>query len=94
VRNQHNTRIKCIGRKRTFANTILFSPTPFPHWGNDNAEAREEFYERARAAQKAEFDKLDPPPSELDVVEERFKLNLAIHGFEFSNATGLDYAKF
>jgi hypothetical protein len=59
-----------------------------------NAEAREELYEQARAALKAEFDRLDPPPSELDVLEERYKLNLAIHDFEFSTATGLDYAKF
>jgi hypothetical protein len=59
-----------------------------------NAEAREELYEQARAALKAEFDRLDPPPSELDVLEERFKLNLAIHDFEFSTATGLNYAKF
>jgi hypothetical protein len=55
-----------------------------------NAEAREELYEEARAALKAEFDRLDPPPSELDVLEERFKLNLAIHDFEFSTATGLN----
>jgi hypothetical protein len=55
-----------------------------------NAEAREELYEEARAALKAEFDRLDPPPSELDFLEERFKLNLAIHDFEFSTATGLN----
>ena len=55
-----------------------------------NAEAREELYEEARAALKAEFDRLDPPPSVLDVLEERFKLNLAIHDFEFSTATGLN----
>jgi hypothetical protein len=54
-----------------------------------NAEAREELYEEARAALKAEFDRLDPPPSELEFLEERFKLNLAIHDFEFSTATGL-----
>jgi hypothetical protein len=59
-----------------------------------NAEAREEMYEQARAALKADFDRLHPPPSELDVLEERFKLNLAIHNFEFSAAAGLDYAKF
>ena len=53
---------------------------------NDNAEAREELYERARAALKAEFEKLDPPPSELDVSDERLKLNFAIHDFEWSNA--------
>jgi hypothetical protein len=56
--------------------------------GNRNVEAREELYEEARAALKAEFDRLDPPPSELDVLEERFKLNLAIHDFEFATATG------
>jgi hypothetical protein len=49
-----------------------------------DAEAREELYERARAAQKAEFDKLDPPPSEFDVLEERLKLNFAIHDLEWS----------
>jgi hypothetical protein len=59
-----------------------------------NAEAREELYDQARAALKADFDRLDPPPSEIDVLEERFKLNLAIHDFEFSTATGLSDAKF
>jgi hypothetical protein len=49
--------------------------------GNDTAEAREELYERARAALKAEFDKLDPQPS--DVLEERLKLNLAIQDLEW-----------
>jgi hypothetical protein len=34
--------------------------------------------------------RLDPPPSELGVLEERFKLNLAIHDFEFSIAAGLN----
>jgi hypothetical protein len=58
-----------------------------------NAEAREELYEQARAALKADFDRLDPPPSELEFLEERFKLNLAIHDFEFSTATGLSFAK-
>jgi hypothetical protein len=52
--------------------------------GKDDAEAREELYERARAALKDEFDKLDPPPSEFDVLEERIKLNFAIHDFEWS----------
>jgi hypothetical protein len=59
----------------------------------DDAQAREELYEQARAALMADFDRLDPPPSELEVLEERFKLNLAIHDFEFSTATGLDFAK-
>jgi hypothetical protein len=51
---------------------------------NDDAEAREELYDQTRAALKAEFDKLDPPPSELEFFEERLKLNLAIHDFEWS----------
>jgi hypothetical protein len=55
-----------------------------------NAEAREELCEEARATLRAEFDRLNPPPSEFDVLEERFKLNLAIHDFEFSSATGLN----
>jgi hypothetical protein len=54
--------------------------------GNVHAEAREELYERARAALTAEFDKLDPPPSEFDILEERLKLNFAIHDFEWSKA--------
>jgi hypothetical protein len=48
-----------------------------------DAEAREELYERARATLKAEFDKLEPPPSELDVLEERLKLNVAIQDLEW-----------
>jgi hypothetical protein len=51
---------------------------------NDSAEVREELYERARAELKAESDKLDPPPSELEILEERLKLNLAIRDFEWS----------
>jgi hypothetical protein len=50
-------------------------------------------YERARAALMAEFDKLDPPPSEFDVLEERLKLNFAIHDFEWSNGAEIVYAK-
>jgi hypothetical protein len=57
--------------------------------GKDDAEAREALYERARAALKATFDKLDPPPSEFEVLDERLKLNFAIHDFEWSIA----YAK-
>jgi hypothetical protein len=49
--------------------------------GKDTAEAREELYERARAALKAGFDKPDPQPS--DVLEERLKLNLAIQDLEW-----------
>jgi hypothetical protein len=48
-----------------------------------DAEAREEMYERTRAALRTEFDKLDPP-SELEFQAERLKLNLAIHDFEYS----------
>jgi hypothetical protein len=59
----------------------------------DTAEAREGLYERARAALKAEFDKLDPPPSEFDVIDERLKLNFAIHDFEWSTAAQFAYAK-
>jgi hypothetical protein len=51
-----------------------------------DAEAREAIYERARAALKAEFDKLDPQPPELEFLEERLKLNFAIHDFEWSFA--------
>jgi hypothetical protein len=58
---------------------------------NGTAEAREELYERARAALEAAFDKLDPPPSELEV--ERFKLNFAILDFEWSTVAGIAYAK-
>jgi hypothetical protein len=41
----------------------------------------------------AEFDKLAPPPSEFDVLEERLKLNFAIHDFEWSTAAEMTYAK-
>jgi hypothetical protein len=58
-----------------------------------NSKVREELYKQARAALASDFGRLDPPPSELDVLEERFKLNLAIHDFEFSTATGLKFAK-
>jgi hypothetical protein len=59
--------------------------------GNDEAETREELYERARAALKAEFDKLDLRPSEFDFVEARLRLNFANHDLEWSTAV---FAKF
>jgi hypothetical protein len=54
---------------------------------SDSSEARQGIYDRARAALKAEFDKLIPPPSDAEFFEERQKLNAAIFDFEFSNAT-------
>jgi hypothetical protein len=53
----------------------------------DSSEARQEIYDRARAALKVEFDKLNPPPSDAEFFEERQKLNAAIFDFEFSTAT-------
>jgi hypothetical protein len=53
--------------------------------GTGNA-GRQEIYERARAALKAEFDKLDPPPSEFELLDERLKLDFAIHALEWSTA--------
>jgi hypothetical protein len=51
---------------------------------NDTAEARQEVYDRARTALKAEFGKLDPPPSDKEALQERLKLDFAIHDFEWS----------
>jgi hypothetical protein len=60
--------------------------------GTGNAD-RQKIYDRARAALMAEFDKLDPPPSEIDLLDERIKLDFAIHDFEWSTATEMTYAK-
>jgi hypothetical protein len=60
--------------------------------GTGNAD-RQEIYDRARAALMAEFDKLDPPPSEIDLLDERIKLDFAIHDFEWSTAAEMTYAK-
>jgi hypothetical protein len=38
---------------------------------SDSSDARQEIYDRARAALKAEFDKLIPPPSDAEFFEER-----------------------
>jgi hypothetical protein len=51
---------------------------------SDTAEARQELYERARTALKAEFGKLDPPPPNGEVLQEGLKLDFAIHDFEWS----------
>jgi hypothetical protein len=51
---------------------------------NDTAEARQKLYDRARAALKAEFAKLDPPPSDEEALQEQLKLDYAIHDFEWS----------
>jgi hypothetical protein len=51
----------------------------------DNAETREDLYGRARATLEVEFEKRDPPPSAVEAFEERLKLNVAIHDFEWSS---------
>jgi hypothetical protein len=56
------------------------------------AEAREELYERARTALMTEFGKLDPPASDAEIFGEQFKLDFAIHDFEWSTATEMSYA--
>jgi hypothetical protein len=50
----------------------------------DTAEARQELYERARTALKAEFRKLDPPPSDGEILQQGLKLDFAIHDFEWT----------
>ena len=57
---------------------------------NSTAEARQELYDRARAALKAEFGKLDPPPSDKDVLQEGLKLDIAIHDFELGTGVPID----
>jgi hypothetical protein len=56
----------------------------------DSSEARQELYDRARAALKAELGKLNPPPSDAEFFEERQKLNAAIFDFEFSAPPGVN----
>jgi hypothetical protein len=60
----------------------------------DSAEARKELYARARTALKVEFGKLDPPPSDVELLEEQLKLDFAIHDFEWSAANGIPHANF
>jgi hypothetical protein len=60
--------------------------------GTGNAD-RQGIYDRARAALKAEFDKLDPSPLEAELVDERIKLDFAIHDLEWSTAAETTYAK-
>jgi hypothetical protein len=57
---------------------------------NGTAEARQELYDRARAALKAEFAKLDPPPSDKEALQERLKLDFAIHDFELRRSVSID----
>jgi hypothetical protein len=59
----------------------------------DGAEARRELYERARAALKVEFGKLDPRPSAVELLKEQIKLDFAIHDFEWSATNEIPYAK-
>jgi hypothetical protein len=53
----------------------------------DGSEGRQELYNRARAALKAEFKKLDEPQSGAAFFEEQRKLDVAIFDFEFSSST-------
>ena len=57
---------------------------------NGTAEARQELYDRARAALKAEFGKLDPPPLDQEALQERLKLDFAIHDFELRTGVPID----
>jgi hypothetical protein len=79
-----------VGMRRTISDYHSILVNAISGLEKGSAEAREELYEQARAALIADFNRLDPAPSELDVLEERFELNLAIHDFEFSSATGLN----
>jgi hypothetical protein len=40
---------------------------------------------------KVEFEKRDPPPSAMEAFEERLKLNVAIHDFEWSSVAEVAY---
>ena len=51
----------------------------------ENAEARQEVYEQARTALKTEFGKLDPPRSDTEALQERLKLDFAIHEYEMGS---------
>jgi hypothetical protein len=50
----------------------------------EKAEARREVYQQARTALKTEFEKLDTPRSDMEALQERLKLDFAIHEFEWS----------
>ncbi len=50
----------------------------------ENAEARQGVYEQARTALKTEFKKFEPPRSDTEALQERLKLDFAIHEFEWS----------
>jgi hypothetical protein len=56
----------------------------------DTSDARQELYDRARMALKAEFGRLQPLPSDAELSEEQRKLDVAIFEFEFSAPLGLN----
>ena len=56
----------------------------------DTSDARQELYDRARMALKAEFGKLEPLPSDAELSEEQRKLDVAIFEFEFAAPLGVN----
>jgi hypothetical protein len=56
----------------------------------DTCDARQELYDRARMALRAEFGKLEPLPSDAELSEEQRKLDVAIFEFEFSAPLGVN----
>jgi hypothetical protein len=72
--------------RRTIGDYHSFLARAVSRLTKDNAEAREELYGRARTTLQVEFEKRDPPASDVEVFEERLKLNVAIHDFEWSSA--------
>jgi hypothetical protein len=57
---------------------------------NDSSEARQQLYDRAKAALQVEVGKFNPPLSDAELSEERRKLDVAIFDFEFSAPLGLN----
>jgi hypothetical protein len=70
---------------------VLFSSAPFPRWARATQIVKTYTTEHERRA--AEFDKLDPPASEFELLDERIKLDFAIHELEWSTVAEMTYAK-
>ena len=58
--------------------------------GNGTSDARQELYDRARMALRAEFAKREPLPSDAELSEEQRKLDVAIFEFEFDAPLGVN----
>jgi hypothetical protein len=72
-----------------FSRRLLF-PSRTSRAGERHCGSPSRTVRSSKSGAKAEFGKLDPPPSDKDVLQEGLKLDFAIHDFELGTGVPID----